>query len=84
MVSRDGVTHHEVRSPGVGRPGVRRHWVRSTRRARMVLGGIRDVVSYGNWTGRWWLPLMIVLAIGVLWLMIVGQTVVPTAVYTLF
>lgn len=54
------------------------------RRTRWGLQAVRDLAAYGWWTGRWWLPMMVLVLIGLVWIIATAQIVVPTAVYTLF
>lgn len=43
-----------------------------------------SLVSYGWYTGKWWMPLVVVVLIGAFLLIATAKFVVPTAVYTLF
>lgn len=55
-----------------------------TRALRSVAGGCADLGRYVWRTGRWWQPLLLVVLGAVVALAAATQTVVPTAVYTLF
>jgi hypothetical protein len=43
-----------------------------------------DLCAYGGRTGRWWLPVVLVVLVGVTMFLSAAKTAVPVAVYTLF
>ena len=51
---------------------------------RSFTSGVRDLVWYTLRSGRWWVPLLLIVLALVVALAAAAQTVVPTAVYTLF
>lgn len=53
-------------------------------RLRGAAQGGRDLALYAVRTGRWWMPVLLLVLAGVVLLAAATQTVVPTAVYTLF
>lgn len=55
-----------------------RHHLRHARRLAVSL------VSYGWYTGKWWMPMIVVVLIGTFLLIATAKVVAPTAVYTLF
>jgi hypothetical protein len=45
---------------------------------------VRDAIAYVARTGRWWMPLLVLVLAIVATVVTVAKVVVPTVVYTLF